>query len=392
MALLILLLMPLFLNEVAFSQKNDHPGPTGINVTGIPVFNFNSDEGFGYGARVSFYSYSRGGYNPYFYLIDTQVSFTTGGRKEVFVFFDSPFLLGEGNRLTGEIRYQDIDFTPFYGLGHESTFIEALTKEDDPGFINEDYYRFGRKRITAWLDYQRAMGSFRALAGLGINHTDVGTLDGTTALEVDNFVSGKEGGFTNYLKFGLVYDTRDFEPAPTRGDWIDVLFEWSNEAIASDYNYRRLTLTQRHYIPLTGNLVLAERLAFVQSWGDIPFYETAFIASSFRIEEGVGGAKSARGLLKNRYLGPVETFGNLELRWRLTDFKMLGQNLFLALSAFYDFGGAWNNLDDFSLDTLHGGQGGGIHVGWDESFIISIDGGKGEDVGLALYIGIGYLF
>ena len=106
----------------------------------------------------------------------------------------------------------------------------------------------------------------------------------------------------------------------------------------------------------------------------------------------MGGAKSARGLLKNRYLGPVETFGNLELRWRLTDFRMAGQNLFLALSAFYDFGGAWNNLDDFSLDTLHGGQGGGVHVGWDESFIISIDGAKGEDVGLALYIGIGYLF
>jgi len=309
----LLLLMPLLLNEGVFSQENEDTRPTGFNITGIPVLNFNSDEGFGYGARVSFYDHSQGGYNPYFYLIDTQVSFTTGGKKEVFVFFDSPFLLGEKNRLTGEIRYQDNDFNPFYGLGHESTFIAALTNEDDPSFINEDYYRFGRKRITAWLDYQRSLGSFRALTGFGINHTDVDLLDGRTSLEEDISVLGKEGGFTNYLKFGLVYDTRDFEPAPNRGDWIDVIFEWSNEVIASDYNYRRLTLTQRHYFSLTGNLVLAERLAFVKSWGDIPFYETAFIASTFRIEEGVGGAKSARGLLKNRYLGPVETFGNFKL-------------------------------------------------------------------------------
>jgi len=99
--------------------------------------------------------------------------------------------------LTGEIRYQNNHFTPFYGLGHESTFIEALTNADDPSFINEDYYRFGRRRITAWLDYQHTWGSFRALAGFGINHTDIGLLDGTTSLEEDNSVLGKEGGFTN---------------------------------------------------------------------------------------------------------------------------------------------------------------------------------------------------
>ena len=87
---------------------------------------FNSDEGFGYGARASIYNYAEGGYNPYFYLTDTQVSFTTEGQKEVFVFFDSPFLLGEGNRLTGEVRYQDNDFTPYYGWGDGSQLLEAF--------------------------------------------------------------------------------------------------------------------------------------------------------------------------------------------------------------------------------------------------------------------------
>ncbi len=47
---------------------------------------------------------------------------------------------------------------------------------------------------------------------------------------------------------------------------------------------------------------------------------------------------------------------------------MAEQSLFLASSAFYDFGGAWNNLDDFSLDTLHGGQGGGVPFGWHVTF------------------------
>lgn len=366
---------------------------TGYNITGIPVLSFNSDEGFGYGVRGSLYNYSSGEYNPYFYLIDTEVSFTTEGKKEVFVFFDSPFLLGKGNRLTGEVRYQDNDFTPFYGLGHRSAYRKALADEDDPDFIDEDYYRFGRRRMTAWLDYQHLMGSIRALAGFGINYTDVDVLAGTTALANDNTVSGsKGGGLSNYVKLGLIYDTRDFEPAPHRGDWVDVVFEWSSKAVASDYDYRRLTVTQRHYFPISGRSVLAERMAIIKAWGDIPFYEMAFIPSTFRIQEGIGGSKSARGLLKNRYMGPVEIFGNIELRHRLFDFQVVGQNLFLALAAFFDFGGAWDGLDDVSVGRLHPGWGGGIHLGWDESFIISVDAATGEDVGFALYIGIGYLF
>jgi len=95
MALLILLLMLLFLNEVSFSQKKDYLSLTGFNLTGIPVLNFNSDEGFGYGARVSFYNHSQGGYNPYFYLIDTQIFFTTGGKKKFLAFLTHLFSLAK---------------------------------------------------------------------------------------------------------------------------------------------------------------------------------------------------------------------------------------------------------------------------------------------------------
>ena len=190
----------------------------------------------------------------------------------------------------------------------------------------------------------------------------------------------------------MIYDTRDFEPAPGSGSWIDAVFEWSHETIASVYNFRRLTFNQRKYISLTKKLELAQRLALIQSWGDIPFYEAAFIPSTFRIEEGIGGAKSVRGLLKNRYTGPVQGFGNLELRWRVKDFSLIGQSLFLALNAFYDFGGAWNNLERISTNTIHAGQGGGIQIGWDESFIISVNAGRSKETDFALYIGVGYLF
>jgi outer membrane protein assembly factor BamA len=389
---LLLLFLICLSSQTIYGQGEQKTHLTGFNITGIPVLSFNSDEGFGYGARLSLFYHAQGEYNPYYYLIDTEISATTGGKKEAFVFFDSPFLLGKGNRVTGEIRYQDNDFQPFYGLGHQSEYVEDFTDENHPDFINKNYYRFGRKRVTGWLDYQRAWGSIRALAGLGINHTDVTELEGITALGENNSVTGKAGGMNNYVKLGLIYDTRDFEPAPTRGDWLDAVFEWSGKMVASDYDYRRLTITHRHYFRLARNGTLAVRLGFIKTWGDIPFYETAFMASTFRIQEGIGGSKSARGLLKNRYMGPVEAFGNIEARRRIVDFRMMGQDLFLALAAFFDFGSAWNSLDKVSLDTLHAGRGGGIHLGWDESFIISIDAGTGEDVGLGLYIGIGYLF
>ena len=61
---------------------------------------------------------------------------------------------------------------------------------------------------------------------------------------------GIEGGWTNYVKLGLVYDSRDNEIVPKKGRWLDILAEISRRVLGSDYEYLRLTTTLRTYHPL----------------------------------------------------------------------------------------------------------------------------------------------
>ena len=367
-------------------------GPTGFTFAGIPALNYNSDEGIGYGARASLYNHAEGGYNPYFYTVEANVFLTTGGRKQFFLFFDSPHLLGPNERLTSEIKYEKFDPAPFYGLGNDTPYDEDLIDEESAAFVNNEYYGFERARFTVWTTYQRRLGPFKVLGGLSLVHSDIALSDGPTLLQTDEAVTGKAGGFTNTVKVGLLYDTRDFEPAPSHGDWTDVLFEVSDALWGSDYDYARLTLTNRHYVPLARNVVFAQRIVFEKSWGDLPFYEMTFFGSSFKIDEGLGGAKSVRGLLRNRLQGPMKLFGNLELRWRLWDFQILEQALYVALSAFLDYGRVWREDEAFAVRGFHTGQGGGVHLGWNETFIITADMATSTEVDLAFYLGFGYLY
>ena len=388
---LALLLLLGFCAGPGFAQDADD-GPTGFTVAGIPALNYNSDEGIGYGARASLYNHAEGGYNPYFYTIEANIFLTTGGRRQFFLFFDSLHLLGPKERLTSEIKYEKFDPSPYYGIGNDTGYDEDLIDEESPAFLNDDYYGFERERFTLWITYQRRFGSFRVLGGLGLVHSDIAFYDAPTLLQRDHQAFGKQGGFTNYVKVGLIYDTRDFEPAPGRGDWSDVILEVSDGAWGSDYDYARLTLTNRHYVTLARNVVFAQRIVFEKSWGDLPFYEMTFFGGSFKIDEGLGGAKSIRGQLRNRFQGPMKLFGNLELRWRLWDFQILDQNLYLALSGFLDYGRVWHEGEAFAVRDFHTGQGGGVHLGWNETFLVTADVARSNEVDLAFYLGIGYLY
>jgi hypothetical protein len=70
------------LATVASAQSRGAPSEAaGRQLTGIPAVNFDSDEGFGYGAIVQAYDY-RPGAAPYVYTIQPTLFFTTKGRRD----------------------------------------------------------------------------------------------------------------------------------------------------------------------------------------------------------------------------------------------------------------------------------------------------------------------
>ncbi|MBI1930376.1 BamA/TamA family outer membrane protein [Candidatus Poribacteria bacterium] len=368
------------------------PARTGFSVAGLPLTNYNSDEGLGYGANLALYNYASGGYSPYFYLTQAEVFLTTRGKDYAFLFFDSPHLIPQ-YRLSAELRFENDVFSPFYGVGEQTKFDKDFTDESAKAFIDEHYYSFGRERLKLTADLQRFVWQrrLRALVGLGVFRTEI-TPNEKRSLLREQGPLGIEGGWTNYLKFGLVYDTRDNEPAPTRGAWSEVIVETSNKLLGSDYTFNRVTVTDRRYYRILKELVYANRVVFETMSGDVPFYEMSPFASSFKREEGLGGAKSMRGLPRNRFIGKTKLFANLELRWTMFRFQKWNQDFFVATNIFADIGRVWKENPTLTLKDFQLARGGGVRLGWNQNFIVAVDVGNSKEAPFALYIGLGYLY
>src|SRR4051812_24538827 len=95
----LLALTGLFIGSVASAQTSAR----GLEKSGLPAINFNSDEGFGYGVTAQVYQYGDGSLKPYMYTIQPLVFLTTKGRRDVSLFFDAPHLLPANWRLSSYV-------------------------------------------------------------------------------------------------------------------------------------------------------------------------------------------------------------------------------------------------------------------------------------------------
>ena len=371
----------------------------GWEFAGVPAINFDSDEGFGYGAVVELYNYGEfGGYRPYLMTLQPSLLLSTEGRRDFTVFFDSPHLLAGGWRITGYAATEKHTATPYYGIGNQSEYDEALEADAGP---NPHYYRFGRTRNQLTFDLQRPLGGMplRLLVGGGAART---TIDPTPQDEGTSFLASEiadsggpvPGGWSNFLRVGLIWDTRDREVGPGRGVWSEVLVKRADESLAGDYSFTRWTVADRRYFSLTESVVFANRLFLQGTSGNAPFYELQSVEASFKVQEGLGGAKTLRGIQKNRYTGRGLFLWNTELRWRAAEFAAIGRGFHVVLSGFVDSGRVWADeieLGD-ALSDLHYGYGGGVRLGMGENFVVALDVGHSAEVTAPIYIGLGYLF
>ena len=231
-----------------------------------------------------------------------------------------------------------------------------------------------------------------------------------------------KGGFHPYVHGGVTYDTRDRLQNPTRGIHADAfLTYYAGLGDMKDYNDLKLNLGFRQYLSLyTDRLILAYRVgAQLNLAGDCPFYLNTYLNQLYMqrvIYEGLGGANSVRGIMRNRILAPGVAFANVELRSRVASLKV-GKNMFyLGLVPFLDAGmvvqpyrpvshdpqtGATVTDDVTDIDNRlyapHLGGGLGLKVAMNDNFVLSVDWATAfdkQDNGKLsnLYIKMGYMF
>jgi outer membrane protein assembly factor BamA len=145
--------------------------------------------------------------------------------------------------------------------------------------------------------------------------------------------------------------------------------------------------------------------------GTVPFYMQPIVhfLTPYTDNDGLGGIKTLRGILRNRVIGDGVAYGNLEFRWKFLRTIILGQNIYLVLSGFMDGGMVTqkyklqkplenipiSDLTTTDKENLHLATGAGFHFALNENFIISADYGKSFDKrdGISgFYIGLGFLY
>lgn len=421
----------------------NRPVKTNWSFGGLPVVSYNTDLGLQYGGLVNFYHFGDGSSFPkYRHLIYAEVSRYTKGSGINRLFYDSEYLI-PGIRVTSDLSYFTDKALDFYGFNGYNAVYNANWEDDTHAdYVSRMFYRHERQVFRFLMDFQGPLKGpeLRWVAGIGILHNAVAPVDiealnkGKKEADLlpdvpglyDRYVQWgiigekeKDGGWTNHLKLGSVYDTRDNEPNPMKGIWSEIVFFVAPEFFGNgDYGFTKVSATHRQYFTLAKDVLsFAYRLNYQgKLTGDVPFYMQPYQINSFSahsIIDGVGGAKTIRGMSRNRLVGDGVAYGNFELRWKFYRTVVFRQDIYLALNAFTDMGKVLKEVDfpkpgsaqldglvyeDFFLngkDKLHMTFGGGFRIAMNENFIVAADYGKPKDKRDGpggLYIGLHFLF
>jgi outer membrane protein assembly factor BamA len=415
----------------------------------LPAVTFDSDLGFQYGALVEFFNYGDGSKFPDW--IDhtyTEVSRFTKGSATYRFMFESNHLI-PGVQMTSDLSYLPDQASHFYGFnGYESVFNKDWMDDKLSGsdYRTRMFYRFERNQFRFKNDFQGNLSgehikwsagfAFQNFANNSVNIDKLNKgkdvkLPSVTAepglferYQTLGLISSNEanGGWVNTIKAGLIWDSRDNKPNPMKGLWSEIGVEAAPKFFGNDWGFSKLYITHRQYFTLIKNdLSLVYRLGYQATIsGYAPFfYQSQVITSRLTgsSSEGLGGASTLRGVLRNRVIGDAFFMGNIELRWKPVYFKFLKQDCYLGLNGFYDFGKVTKSIelpDNLSTtftskyptetfsnffkpdsEKFHQSAGVSIMLAMNQNFVIAVDIGKAfneQDGNIGFSIGLNYLF
>ncbi len=408
----------------------------------LPSFAYDADLGLQLGALTNVYCFGDGAIYPEYYHSFYAEAATTSKHYGLFrLAYDSKYLI-PNHRLSVDLTYLPDQMCDFYGYnGYETEFVDAYVDDDSPEYITRAFYKMKRDMFRFSADLQGTIKKpWYWNAGIGLLWYNVGSVDvdrlnkytkdddkklpnATTLYDeyvANGCISNDEanGGAHPYLHGGITFDTRDRQQNPRKGIHADMfLTYYAGLGDMSSFNDLKLNATWRQYIPL-----LPQRLTFayrigtqLNLAGDSPFYLNTYINQLYMqrvIYEGLGGANSIRGIMRNRVLAEGVAFANVEFRVQVAHFRVGKENFYIGLNPFMDAGMvvqpydeydyAYNPLDltkssENRMHDLHLSAGCGLKVAMNENFVLSVDWATAldkQDNGKVsnLYIKMGYMF
>ncbi len=425
----------------------------------LPSFAYDADLGLQLGLLSNVYYFGDGAVYPDYYHSFYVEAATTSKHYGLYRFaYDSKYLI-PGHRLSIDLTYLPDKMCDFYGFnGYESSYVPEYADPTSDQYITRAYYKYQRDMFRFSADLQGTISKpWFWNVGIGLLHYDVGSVDvaalnkyakndedklpENVATLYDKYVSlnyiteEANGGLHPYLHGGITFDTRDRQQNPRRGIHADAYVTYYRNIINNyvgpinhplsgcvvygntQRNGLKFNASWRHYVPIVPNrLTFAYRLGTqLNLAGGNPFYLDSYLNQLYMqrvIYEGLGGANSLRGILRNRIVAPGVAFANVELRVQVVHFKIGKENFYIGLNPFmdagmvvqpypwcvkYDMADLESIFDDSRLYDPHLSAGCGLKVAMNDNFVLSVDWATALDEQdnskfSNLYIKMGYMF
>jgi outer membrane protein assembly factor BamA len=340
---------------------------SGLRTTAIPLLNFSSDDGTGYGLRVNLFEYD-GTSVPYRRKYSAQVFLTTGGKWVHRLQMDTP-QFRPGQRVEAELVYKKEDFANYYG---------ALSDEDADAYTrNQKTFRqaFPEFKVK-WIRVLRH--PWRLRLGGRLSYNDITPNASTGSILADLRPRGAEGGLFVQVNGSLRFDSRDNYNNATSGLLEELLIDLGTGG-GGDYRGATLSFDHRYFLAVRQGLVFAHRLAVDWTLGDLPFYE----------ELELGGSSSVRGAASARERGEARILLNGELRWRGLPLWRK-KHMYLGVALFGDVGQIFARDELPQGAAWRRGSGLGLRYQW-QSTIVRADYGTSSGRA-AIYITFSQVF
>ena len=258
-------------------------------------------------------------------------------QKEQFkVNFETDIMFRENSKnVKGRITFLNFPLL-FYGVGNETVKADAAT------VLYESFEFVGSYNHRIKPNFFGGI-TYKYLNDIKVEYTDTTE---STPLVPDYDVSQNKG-LRSGLGFQFTYEGRDNRLNPFKGAYMNAEFDFFEDWLGSDFNYNRLIVDLRKYIPLidSNKLILATQVI-----GE-------FVTDGANIQAlpALGGPDwGARGVYFGRFRDKSSLTANMELRFPL--FWILGG------TAFGGVGQVGPNLAAFDWNGNHYTYGGGLRL------------------------------
>ncbi len=295
-----------------------------------------------------------------------------------------------------DLHYNEVDYTQFlFGLAAERSFFEGRMR-----------LMLGLEILIISIDQYDGHGTAGAIDP--ITGEEEGATQGKTRITQDyeaglmgdagsswarHNIGGYNGGRIGLLQSGLMWDTRDLEPDPSRGMFVEYAQEISATWTGSEFNFTKHLAQGMFYQRVLPNVldrtVFASRFALGYIRGsNIPFTE---VLDLWGASEGggipvLGGSRALRGYREGRFAGMVTALANFELRSRFYQTRVLNQHMAFSAVPFFDAGRVYDNFSNLSIRNFKYNPGMGLRLAWNQATILRMDYARSQEDGQFFFV------